>query len=139
MTTDIIIINWYDTYGDQYLAYDYEQLEKIFAEHPKCKCLFDCATYGVFQYTEEASAALRKLEGGLFEPEYYSSVDDWIEEYYEHETYRPEVISHLGFFHEIEYQKRLLKIGRQCGDDDREFDRLWCEEFILDEDEFAYA
>lgn len=127
----IIVIDWFNHYDDVHLKGEYEDLEKIFEQNEdKIKCLFDCEHCAVFRYDDSVHQQLFKLTGGLFEPEYYPSLQDYKDEYYEYESEDASKVSDEEFFGNLEYQKQLGKIMHESGGDEREFDRLWCEEFV---------
>ena len=134
MTTDtkLFVIKWYNHYNDKHLIEEYDQLENLFGKHKAdFTCLHDCDAFGVFEYDTKREQDVRSFENGLFEPEYYLSLEDWINEYYLYDDNRPEQINSAEFFSELEYQAELGRIMKECGGDEREFERLWTEEFVF--------
>lgn len=125
MTTDnIIVLHWFNHYGDKYLMEDYDDLQKEFTKHEQIKCLFDNDRAGVFSYPDSAHEALWEYKDSLFNPEYYSSLDEMATMYGDD----PDPAALFGQF---EYDLELIAIGKMAGDDEREFDRLWTERFVF--------
>jgi len=139
--TRIMMINWYDHFDDKYLKEEYNWLQEIFgANESKIKSLFDCEEFGVFQYETDLHDKMMSFEDGLFEPEYHDNMKLFKEEYFEYEIdINPNEVSDMEFFADMQYQKQLQKIGHMAGGDEREFDRLWTEQFVFgDEECLAY-
>lgn len=135
----IIVINWFNHHDDVHLKEEYETLEKIFGDNEdKVHCLFDCDDFGVFEYADEVHEQLKGFENGLFDPEYYYSLQFFKDEYYEYEDQDPEQVSDDEFFADLQYQKQLCKIMSESGGDEREFDRLWTEQFVFGNEALAY-
>ena len=138
-TGQIIVINWFNHYDDTRLKEEYERLEKIFGENEdKVECLFDCDDFGIFRYTDEVHEQMKGFENGLFEPEYHYSLQFFKDEYYEYEDQDSEQVSDEEFFGELQYQKQLCTIMSKSGGDEREFGRLWTEQFVFDQEMAAY-
>ena len=124
----IIVLRWYEHYGDQHLATDYDELQKEFNKHPEIECLFDCDRAGVFSYPDSIHEDLVKYDDSLFEPEYYESLEEMAEMYGED----PDP---AALFSQFVYDMELQAIGKQAGSDDREWQRLWTERFVFDNED----
>lgn len=136
--TKLFLIDWFNHYDDKFLKEDYETLEKIFGENEdKIECLYDCDEFAAFKYDAIIHDQLMKFDGGLFEPEYFESTNHMLMEYFEFDD-MPEGLTLPQFFSDLEYQKKLVKIGMEAGGDEREFDRLWTNQFVFG-DEYSLA
>ena len=138
--TRIIMVNWFNHYDEKVLGEEYDQLKEIFGSNEsKINCLYDCDAFGVFQYQSDLDPKMKAFDGGLFEPEYHDSMKLFKDEYYEYDTdVNADEVSNIEFFGDLEYQKQLQEIGRQAGDDVREFDRLWTEKFVFETPSVAF-
>lgn len=124
----IIVLNWYKTYGDPILEEDYDDLQKEFTKHPEIETLFDCDRAGVFSYPDSAHEALMHYKDSLFDPEYYDNIEEMAEGY--GGDSEPEAL-----FGQLAYDMELRAIMKMAGDDEREFDRLWTQRFVFDDEE----
>lgn len=131
MTDNIILLRWYNHYGDPHLEYDYDVMQEVFNKYPSIKPLFDCDEVGVFSYPDEAHDDLFELNGSLLSPTYWSSWEEFCKDF------DSDPSDALAVFGQVQYDAQLLEIGKQAGNDEREFDRLWTERFVLNEDEYV--
>ena len=129
MTNDrIIVLKWYDHFGDKYLEEDYDRMQAEFNKHPGIKTLYDSDKVGVFSYPDSATKALGEFHDSLFEPRYYENIEEMAEEYEEDPS------DMEALFAAVDYQEELIDIGKLAGCDEREFDRLWTERFVFGND-----
>ena len=126
---NVILLTWYNHYNDPHLEEDYDTMQRVFNEHPSIKPLFDCDECGVFSYPDEAHDALYQLNDSLLRPRYWGSWEEFAADY----DSDPE--DPVDVFGQVRYDAQLTEIGKQAGNDEREFDRLWTEKFVFGADE----
>ena len=124
----IIVLRWFNHYGDPVLEEEYDRLQEEFTKHPEIETLFDCDRAGVFSYPDSAHEALLTYKDSLFDPEFYDSLDEMATMYGEDAD--PDAL-----FGQFAYDLELQAIGKMAGSDHREFDRLWTERFVFGDEE----
>lgn len=128
----LLLVNWFNHYEDEHLIHDYTKLEKLMEEMgDDIQNLTDNSRFAVFSYNSDHHERMQKEVGDLFDPEFYDDIEQWKSEYFEWDEEDPTEWSNDDFIHEVFYQKELQAIGKQAGNDEGEFDRLWTQRFVF--------
>lgn len=123
-TLGVCCIAYHDTYGDPCLQEDYGMLENFLKlNKDDIHIVFESDEFGVYQFDSRFRQTLKAfLSKTTFDVDIYHDVDEMAEQL---ECEAQEVVS------AYDYHLKMLRLVKESDGDDREFQRLWTEEFVL--------